>query len=130
MKATRVVAVHCPPLAGGVLGMAWLAEQALEKRYISRIGNSNQLRRDALPGRLYLRAYLKSAEGLTGKPEPQNPPIDKAAFIKSAQKLQLPFIANNGQVDEQVRFYAKTFGGTVFVTKDGEIVYFLAGWPL
>ena len=37
----------------------------------------------------------------------------------------MPFIANNGQVDEQVRFYAKTFGGTVFVTKDGEIVYAL-----
>ena len=37
----------------------------------------------------------------------------------------MPFIANNGQVDEQVKFYAKTFGGTVFVTKDGEIVYSL-----
>ena len=41
------------------------------------------------------------------------------------QRLQAPFIANNGQVDERVRFYAKTFGGTVFVTKDGEIVYSL-----
>ena len=30
------------------------------------------------------------------------------------------FIANEGQVDEQVAFYAKTFGGTVFVTKNGE----------
>ncbi|HJW86585.1 MAG TPA: hypothetical protein VJ440_08125, partial [Candidatus Brocadiaceae bacterium] len=37
----------------------------------------------------------------------------------------MPFIANNGQMDEQVRFYAKTFGGTVFVTKEGEIVYSL-----
>ena len=37
----------------------------------------------------------------------------------------MPFIANNGQVDEQVQFYAKTFGGTVFVTKDGEIFYSL-----
>ena len=37
----------------------------------------------------------------------------------------MPFIANNGQVDEQVEFYAKTFGGTVFVTKDSEIVYVL-----
>ena len=37
----------------------------------------------------------------------------------------MPFIANNGQVNEQVRFYAKTFGGTVFVTKEGEIVYSL-----
>ena len=37
----------------------------------------------------------------------------------------MPFIANNGQVDEQVEFYAKTFGGAVYVTKDGEIVYAL-----
>ncbi len=37
----------------------------------------------------------------------------------------MPFIANDGQVNEEVAFYAKTFGGTVFVTKDGEIVYSL-----
>jgi len=53
--------------------------------------------------------------------------IDKAAFAQKTQKLQMPFIANKGRVDEQVRFYAKTFGGTVFVTKDGEIVYALPG---
>ncbi len=37
----------------------------------------------------------------------------------------MPFIANDGQTDEKVRFYAKTFGGTVFVTKEGAIVYAL-----
>ena len=46
-------------------------------------------------------------------------------LISKTRTLQMPFIANNGQVDEQVRFYAKTFGGTVFVTKAGEIVYSL-----
>src|SRR3989304_9404909 len=51
--------------------------------------------------------------------------LDKAEFAQKTQKLQMPFIANNGQVDEQVRFYANTFGGTVFVTKDGDIVYSL-----
>ncbi|KAB2835989.1 MAG: hypothetical protein F9K48_03025, partial [Candidatus Brocadia sp.] len=40
-------------------------------------------------------------------------------------KVQVPFIANNGQVDERVLFYAPTFGGTIFVKKDGEIVYSL-----
>ncbi len=54
-----------------------------------------------------------------------SPQLDKAAFAQKTQKLQMPFIANKGQVDEQVEFYAKTFGGTVFVTKDGEIVYAL-----
>ncbi len=49
----------------------------------------------------------------------------KEEVIQEIQKLQAPFIANNGQVNERVRFYAKTFGGTVFVTKDGEIVYSL-----
>ncbi|MBF8276211.1 MAG: hypothetical protein HW390_1284 [Candidatus Brocadiaceae bacterium] len=49
----------------------------------------------------------------------------KEELITKTKTLQMPFIANNGQVDEQVRFYAKTFGGTVFVTKDGEIVYSL-----
>lgn len=28
-------------------------------------------------------------------------------------------------MDERVKFYANPFGGTVFVTKDGEIVYSL-----
>src|SRR3989304_8462673 len=56
----------------------------------------------------------------TGEPQ-----LDKAEFARKTKKLQMPFVANNGQVDEQVRFYAKTFGGTVFVTKDGDIVYSL-----
>ena len=54
-----------------------------------------------------------------------DPKLDKASFAQKTRKLQMPFMANNGQVDEQVEFYAKTFGGTVFVTKDGEIVYAL-----
>ncbi len=41
--------------------------------------------------------------------------------------LSVPFLANDGQVDARVDFYARTFGGTVFVTRDGEIVYALTG---
>ena len=37
----------------------------------------------------------------------------------------MPFMVNQGQVDEQVLFYANTFGGTVFVTKEGAVVYSL-----
>ncbi|MBI5308027.1 MAG: hypothetical protein HZB37_06790, partial [Planctomycetes bacterium] len=51
--------------------------------------------------------------------------LSKEEFIQKTQTLRMPFIANNGQMDEQVRFYAKTFGGTVFVTKEGAIVYSL-----
>src|SRR3989338_260746 len=58
--------------------------------------------------------------------EPATKPTNQE-FKQKTAKLHMPFIANNGQVDEQVKFYAKTFGGTVFVTKEGEIVYALPG---
>ena len=37
----------------------------------------------------------------------------------------MPFITNQGQVAKEVGFYAKTFRGTVYVTRRGEIVYSL-----
>ena len=49
----------------------------------------------------------------------------KAEIMQRTKKLQMPFIANEGQLDERVAFYARTFGGTVVVTKDGDIVYSL-----
>jgi hypothetical protein len=57
--------------------------------------------------------------------EVQNPQLDKAVFAQKTMKLHMPFIANNGHVDGRVKFYAKTFGEAVFVTKEGEIVYAL-----
>lgn len=63
-------------------------------------------------------ASLFAGQGHADKPS-------KEAALQEIQRLQSPFIANNGQVDERVRFYAKTFGGTVFVTKDGVVVYSL-----
>lgn len=51
--------------------------------------------------------------------------------------LNLPFIANAGQTDPRVGFYAQTFAGTLYVTRDGEMVYSLPpaqanghGWTL
>ncbi len=37
--------------------------------------------------------------------------------------LRIPFIVNQGQMDRQVRFYAKTFSGTVYVTDQGKMVF-------
>jgi len=51
--------------------------------------------------------------------------LSKGEVIRKTQKLQMPFIKNEGQVDENIRFYSKTFGGTVSVTKNGDIVYSL-----
>ncbi len=47
----------------------------------------------------------------------------KTTVVQKIQKLQVPFIANKGQTDERVKFYANTFTGTVFVTEDGEVIY-------
>src|SRR3990167_2170375 len=55
----------------------------------------------------------------------QDTKLDKAEFAQKTRKLQMPFIANEGQTDAKVAFYANTFGGAVFVTKDGDIVYSL-----
>jgi len=51
---------------------------------------------------------------------------DKKEILNKAYTLKIPFIENKGQIkDESVRYYAKTFGGTLFITKDGNLVYSL-----
>ena len=40
--------------------------------------------------------------------------------------VSIPFIENRGQISKEVKFYAKTFGGTVFITGDGNIIYSLS----
>ena len=72
-------------------------------------------------GILLLMSFVNTL--LAGQVNTCKPSI--AEVKQKAQKLQIPFIINEGQVDEKVRFYASTFGGSVFVTKDGEIVYAL-----
>ena len=41
--------------------------------------------------------------------------------------VRMPFVANEGQTDARVAYYAPTFAGTVFVTRRGEVVYALRG---
>ena len=43
-----------------------------------------------------------------------------AATKQKLAKLQIPFISNQGQGDKEIKFYARTFSGTVFVTKTGD----------
>ncbi len=38
-------------------------------------------------------------------------------------KLSVPFVKNEGQMDERVEFYANILGGTLYVTRDGELIY-------
>ncbi|RKZ47086.1 MAG: hypothetical protein DRQ58_07430 [Gammaproteobacteria bacterium] len=52
--------------------------------------------------------------------------VSKPAEMQSQlATLEMPFIENQGQTDDSVKFYAKTFGGTVFVTENGELIYTL-----
>ena len=52
--------------------------------------------------------------------------VDESEIVENAVKVQIPFIENEGQVgDEAVRFYARTFGGTLFVEDGGVVTYSL-----
>lgn len=52
-------------------------------------------------------------------------PFPACPLSPSLDALNVPFIPNHGQLNSQVRYYAKTLGGTVFVTHDGKMVYSL-----
>jgi hypothetical protein len=52
-------------------------------------------------------------------------PLDRKEISAKLSGLRMPFIENRGQVSEEVSFYAKTFGGTLYITRQGELVYSL-----
>ena len=54
-------------------------------------------------------------------------PSEAAQVRTELTSVRLPFIANQGQVDPRVAYYAPTFAGTLFVTRRGELVYSLSG---
>ncbi len=39
--------------------------------------------------------------------------------------LSIPFVANEGQIDRDIAYYARTFAGTIYVTKEGSMTYSL-----
>ena len=73
-----------------------------------------------------LRASLKTAD--KAEPAAANCPMsaqEQQQLAAAYGKLYMPFISNQGQKDAVVRFYAPTFGGMVFVTDTGELIYSL-----
>ena len=53
-------------------------------------------------------------------------PMADQSILKKIAGIRIPFVENKGQVgDESVRYYARTLGGTLFVTESGELVYSL-----
>ena len=57
----------------------------------------------------------------------ETPVTSEKRVRERLSQLHVPFIANAGQTDGAVAFYAPTFAGTVFITRDGRIVYSLPG---
>ncbi len=54
----------------------------------------------------------------------QNPDnINMQELQAKLQKTKIPWVHNSGQQDKQVAYYANTFAGTVFLTKEGDLVY-------
>ena len=60
---------------------------------------------------------------------PARAAIDSAVTEKLA-RMNVPFVPNQGQWDEQAAFAAQTFAGTMFVTTEGKLVYSLPGKPI
>ena len=64
---------------------------------------------------------------------------ERHVVLERLAGLSIPFVVNAGQTDPEVTCYAQTFAGTVFVTREGKIVYALppkrsgaeaGGWAL
>ena len=53
---------------------------------------------------------------------------DEIDYASILGKVQIPFIQNEGQIEnEAVKFYADTFGGTLFAADNGILTYTFAG---
>ena len=65
----------------------------------------------------FLFSFTYSAMGAVVKEE------NKREILNKLSSLKIPFIENKGQINESVSYYAKTFGGTVFITQKGRLIY-------
>ncbi|MBW1674245.1 MAG: hypothetical protein JRJ45_11500, partial [Deltaproteobacteria bacterium] len=73
----------------------------------------------------FILIWINPAHGATTPAQKANIHTSNHQILTKISALQVPFMANKGQLDEDVSFYARTFGGTLYVTKKGEIVYSL-----
>jgi len=76
---------------------------------------------------LILLMFVNSVFASTPAPAQAGAVNRNPQFLNQLPSVNIPFIKNEGQVAEEVNFYARTFGGTVFVTKKGEVAYVLTG---
>jgi len=79
--------------------------------------------------RLDVFSFLLCIVGFVGQAGAQaaaTPLIETQAVASRLGSARIPFIRNDGQIaDDEVRFYARTFAGTIFVTAESQLVYAL-----
>ena len=61
--------------------------------------------------------------GASGTEQKKDSRAGNSLVLEKMSSLRIPFIANEGQVDNEVGFYAKALGGTLFVTRKADLVY-------
>ncbi len=82
-------------------------------------------RRKSLSAYLTVSIILAATVPLLGANSSGSQSTVSAEARQKLAKLQIPFIANQGQSDKEMKFYARTFAGTVFVTETGKLLYSL-----
>jgi hypothetical protein len=73
---------------------------------------------------------LPGVFGSVDVPMPQPQPVDEATklnLLSAFGKLPLHFVANCGQFPEEVVYYAKSEGATVYCTEQGLVFGFAEG---
>ncbi|HYT31123.1 MAG TPA: hypothetical protein VEO37_00900, partial [Thermoanaerobaculia bacterium] len=85
------------------------------------------MKRSPLPLWLAFVCLLVLPAFLPRSPVPEVGRVEPGGIRERLAGVSVPFIANAGQTDEVVAYYAPTFAGTVFVTRGGWIVYSLPG---
>ena len=64
--------------------------------------------------------------GLANENSAATPVLSMQALAKKMAAVRVPFIENNGQIaNDDVRFYAQTFAGTIFVSQENYLLYSL-----
>jgi uncharacterized repeat protein (TIGR01451 family) len=85
---------------------------------------------EGLSMRRSLRRFTAAAVALTALAQPgpagSSTPSDEGEARGRLPGVNAPFVANQGQVDERVAYYARTPAGTLFVTHQGQVVHALS----
>jgi hypothetical protein len=72
------------------------------------------------------QAFASTLNTQSSTKERNNSSDKRQSAEKALHKINVPFIKNQGQVsNNNVKYYANIFSGTLFVTEDGELTYAL-----